>query len=98
MSAHVPDWALDPTVQTCAQVMALQLHQKVQKMNMTQRKLAKMLYDYSLFWEGVWMSDMLSQAREAKRIRFGPVSVPAPALPINMDVVCMCQGYARPNL
>ena len=78
--------------------MVLELHRKVQKMNLTQRKLAKMLYDYSLFWEGVWMSDMGSQARESMRIRFGPASVPAPAPPINMDVVCVRQGFARPNL
>jgi len=63
VSTPVPDRVLDPNVQTCAQVMTLQLHRKVQKMNMTQRKLAKMLYDCSLFWEGVWMSDMGSQAR-----------------------------------
>jgi len=75
--------------------MALQLHRKVQKMKLTQRKFAKMLYDYSLFWEGVWMSDMGSQAREAMRIRFGPASVPAPAPPIFMDDVCVCQGFAR---
>jgi len=86
--APVPDRALDPNVQTCAQVMALQLHRKVQKMNLTKRNLTKMLYDYSLFWEGVWMRDMGSQAREAMRIRFGPASVPAPALPIKMDDVC----------
>jgi len=98
VSAPVPDRALDPNVQTCAQIMALQLHRKVQKMKSTQRKLAKMLYDYSLFWEGVWMIDTGSQAREAMRIRFGPTSVPAPAPPINMYVVCVCQGFARPNL
>jgi len=63
VSAPVPDRALDPNVQTCAQVMSLQLHRKVQKMNLTQRKLAKMLYYCSLFWEGVWMSDVCSQAR-----------------------------------
>jgi len=61
--APVPDQTLDPNVQTCAQVMALQLHRKVQKMNLTQQKLAKMLYDCSLFWEGVHMSDMGSQVR-----------------------------------
>jgi len=98
VSVPVPDWSLDPNVQTCAQVMSLQLHRKVQKMNLTQRKLAKMLCDYSLFWEGVWMSDIGSQAREVMRIRFGPASVHAPALPINMDVVCVCQGFTRPNL
>ena len=43
------------------------------------------------------MSDMGSQAREAMRIqvRFGPASVPAPAPPINMDDVCVYQGFAR---
>ena len=98
MSAPILDRALDPNVQTCAQVMALQIHQEVQKTNLTQRKLAKMLHDYCLFWEGVWMSDMGSQAREAVRIRFGPASVPAPAPPINMDDLCVCQGFARLNL
>jgi len=97
-SVPVPDRALDPNVQTCAQVMVLQLHRKVQKMKLTQRKFAEMMYDSSLFWEGVWMSDMGSQAREVMRIRFGPASFPAPAPPINMDVVCVCQGFARPNL
>jgi len=64
--------------------MVLQLHHKVQKIHLTQRKLAKMLYDYCLFWEGVWMRDMGSQAREAISIRFGPASVPAPSPPINI--------------
>ena len=98
VSAPVPDRALDPNVQTCAQAMALQLHQKVQKMNLTQQKFAKMLHDYCLFWEGVWMSDMVSQARETMRIRFGPASVPAPPPPINMDDLYVCQGFARLNL
>ena len=56
------------------------------------------LCDYSLFWDGVWMSYMGSQTREATRIRFGPASVPAPAPPIFMDDVCVYQGFARLNL
>ena len=68
VSAPILDRALDPNVQTCVQVMALQIHQEVQKTNLTQRKLAKMLHDYCLFWESVWMSDMGSQARESMRI------------------------------
>ena len=96
VSSPVPDRALDPNVQTCAQVMVLQLHHKVQKM--TQRKLAKMLHDYCLFGEGVWMSDMGRQARKAMRIRFGPASVPTPPPPINMADLCVYQGFARLNL
>ena len=69
VSAPVPDRALHPNVQTCAQVMALQLYRKVQKTNLTQRKLAKMLYDCSLFREGVCMSDIGSQARDAYSVR-----------------------------
>jgi len=50
------------------------------------------------FSEGVGMSDMGSQAREAMRLRFGPASVPAPPPPINMGDLCVCQGFVRLNL
>jgi len=75
--------------------MSLQLYRKVQKMNLTQRKLEKMLYVYSLFWDGVWISDMDSQARETMRIRFGHASLPGPAPPIFMHDLCVYQGFAR---
>ena len=98
VSTPVPTRTLDPDVQTCAQVMVLQLHEKVKKMKLSQRKLTKMLHEYCLFWEGVWMSDMGSQARQVMRIRFGVTSVPTPPPPINMDDLYVCQGFARLNL
>ena len=78
--------------------MVLQLHRKVQKRNLPQRKLTKMLYDYSLFWEGVWMSNMGSQAREAMRTRFGPAPVPSPAPSINMWVMCVCTRHSLDSM
>ena len=87
-----------PRAHLRAQVMSLQLHWKVQKMNLTQRKLAKMLFVYSLFCDGVWISDMDSQARETICIGFGHASLSGPAPPIFMADLCVYQGFARLKL
>ena len=53
---------------------------------------------YCLMYEGLWLLGVSNAARESIRIRFGDDAVPPQRIHIDIEDLCVCEGFDRLNL
>ena len=98
VTSDVPVHVCAPDAQTVASVHALQIHSQIQKMKLNVKKLSLILHSYCLTLEGLWLLGTSNAASESLRIRFGNDAVPTPRIQINIEDLCVCEGFGRLNL
>ena len=98
VTSAVPVHVREPDAQTIASVHALHIHSQVQKMKLNVKKLSHILHSYCLMYEGLWLVGTSNATRESIRIRFGDDAVPPPRIHIDIEDLCVCEGFDRLNL
>ena len=67
-------------------------------MKLNVKKLSHILHSCCRMYEGLWLLGTSNAARESIRIRFGDDAVPPPRIHIDIEDLCVCEGFDRLNL